>query len=647
MAIVKMDKFNLLAFDSDRQNLLDILQNFNYVHFNDLVLADEDKDYLTEVRETSRIAELDERLNKVNYTIEVIEDYVKDLPEELNPKLSYMSLAEINKRGENFGFDLIYEKLKELLENREKLVSKRDSLTGRVNDLSPWKDIDVNLDNLYSSDRFYLETGTINDKFYEDLQKRLVEKNLDGTLVYKLGEEEGNYNVVAISNLEYEEEFKEILREFGFSRVKIDAEDNVASYLPALSADRDDMNKEIDLVDDDIKDLKKYLADLRIYQSYILNSRKKEASGENFLKSSKMNIIEGYVPSDKSKEFKQEMKDLLDNRYILDLIEADKDDPNVPIILENNKFVAPYESVVETYALPKYNEMDPSGVLSIFYTIFTGFMIGDLGYGLLAVLAILFLLKKKEFPKSTESTLQLFLRISVSTCIWGIIFGSFFGGIIDVPFGWIDTTNDIDSLILISLIIGGISLFFALGLKAYMAIRDGDYPAVFFDVISWYMAVGGAIAYILTKEDIAKWIMIIGMVTIVLFTGRAVKSWGGRLASGAYELYGITGWIGDFASFLRLMALVLSGSFVAYSVNLIVGMVTAGGGIISIIGGAIIFVVFQLFNMFLSYLSAYVHSLRLVYVEMFNKFYEGGGIKFREMVEDTNFINIIRKGEKQ
>ena len=93
------------------------------------------------------------------------------------------------------------------------------------------------------------------------------------------------------------------------------------------------------------------------------------------------------------------------------------------------------------------------------------------------------------------------------------------------------------------------------------------------------------------------------------------------------------------------MALVLSGGFVAYSVNLIVKMM-AGSGIGGLIGGIIVFVVFQLFNMFLSYLSAYVHSLRLIYVEMFNKFYEGGGIKFREMVEDTNFINIIRRGEK-
>lgn len=644
MAIVKMDKFNLLSFDSDRDNLLNTLQGFNYVHFNDLVKQPDD-DYLTEVRETKRLAEIDEALTKVNYAIDVIRDYTKDLPDELSDNVSDLSLEEVNKRGSNFTFDLIYEKLRDLITKREKLVQSRDNLNQKYNDLSPWQDINVNVDKLYKSDRFFLETGTISSKFYEDLQNALVERNLDGTLVYKISEKDGNYYVVAISTNKEAEEFSEILREFGFTRVKIAADNEVNTYLTDLSGQKDEINDQIQAVDKEITDFKKYLPDLYIYQSYVTNCRKKEASSENFLKTRQMNIVEGYVPSDRSEEFKADLDQILGEKYILDVIPADKDDPNVPIILKNNKLIEPYENVVATYALPKYSELDPTAIVAPFYTIFTGFMIGDLGYGLLGVIAILLALKLKDFPKETEQTLKLFLRISISACVFGFIFGSVFGGIIDVPFGWIDTTQDINQLITLSIVIGAISLFFALGVKGFMAIRDGHPDGLFFDVISWYMAVGGAIALALTGSPIAKWVMIAGMVIIVLFAGRAMKSWGARIASGTYELYGITSWIGDFVSFLRLMALVLSGGFVAYSVNLIVEMM-AGSGIGGLIGGIIVFIVFQLFNMFLSYLSAYVHSLRLIYVEMFNKFYEGGGIKFREMVEDTNFINIIRKGEK-
>ena len=644
MAIVKMDKFNLLAFDSDRESLLDKLQDFNYVHFNDLVLPVEEN-YLTEVRITKRLAEIEESLNKVNFTIDVIEDYSKDLPKEMSEKLADMTIDEVNKRGKNFGFDLIYEKLRELLAKREKLVSSRDSLNQRNTELNPWRDIDINIEKLYGASRFFLETGTINGKFYDDLQKSLVEAGLDGTLVYKLGEEAGNFYVVAVSNLECEDSFKEILREYGFSRVAVKSGDNVRETLGGIAREIEDINTEIRAVDGDIKDLYKYLPDLYVYQSYIINKKRKEETSENFLKTKSMNIIEGYVPSDRAGDFKNEVHNLLGENFILDTIPADPEDPNVPIILENNKIVEPFESVVETYSLPKYSELDPTPFIAPFYAIFTGFMIGDLGYGLLGVIGILALLKLKDFPKSTKKTMKLFLAISVSACVFGIIFGSVFGGIIDVPFGWIDTQKDINSLITISLIIGGISLFFALGLRGYMAIRDGKFDVLIFDTLTWYMAVGGAIALVITKNPIAKYIMIAGMVLIVLFAGRKMNSWGARLGSGAYELYGITSWIGDFVSFLRLMALVLSGGFVAYSVNLIVGMM-AEGGIAGLIGAVLVFVVFQIFNMFLSYLSAYVHSLRLIYVEMFNKFYEGGGIKFREMVEDTNFINIIRKGEK-
>lgn len=643
MAIVKMDKFNLLSFDSDREKLLDTLQSFNYVHFNDLIL-DDDKSYLSELKNNEKLAKIDQKINQVDYVISLIRDYNKDSKDKLDNKVTDLSLEELNKRGYNFGFDLIYDKLRELVSNREKLVGKRDNLTNTYNELSPWKDISFDINELYKSKRFFFESGSISSKFYDSLQKALVEKGLDGSLVYKLGEKDKDYYVIAISTKDLEEEFSNILRDFSFNRQKIKANKDVKAQLSDLTKQKAQIDKEIEKIDGQIKSCSKYLNDLEIYQAYVKNLRLKEESTENFLATKKMNVIEGYIPSDKKSEFDQRLKEILSDHYIIDFKEASKDDPNVPIILKNNKLIEPYESVVETYALPKYSELDPTAIIAPFYTIFTGFMIGDLGYGLLGVIGILLALKLKLMPKN-EKALKLFLRISLSACFFGILFGSVFGGIIDVPFGWIDITKDINELIVMSIVIGGISLFFALGVRGFMALRDGHPDGFVFDTLSWYMAVGGAIALALTKNPLAKYVMIAGMAMIVLFAGRAVKSWPARIASGTYELYGITSWIGDFVSFLRLMALVLSGGFVAYSVNLIVKMMV-GNGLGGLIGGIITFVVFQLFNMFLSYLSAYVHSLRLIYVEMFNKFYEGGGIKFREMVTDTDFINIKRRGEK-
>ena len=645
MAIVKMNKFNLLAFKSDRDELLNSLQAFNYVHFNDLK-RDEEKTYLEEVRNTERLNALDSDMTKVDYVISIIESYMKDRGLDLDNDFSELSLDGVKQRGENFDFGLIYGKIKDLVEKRENALAKRSDYQNKLSALKPWKDIDVDIDKLYDSKRVFVETGTVSSQFYEQIQKALVERNLEQSLVYKVSESDKTNYIVAVSSLDEKDELVDLIREFGFSRVKINSNKRIVDEIDDLSYNLKENQESIDGIENEIVDFKKYLKDLYIYKAYILNKRRKEESSEFFLETNLMNVIEGYVPVDRTERFKKDVKDVLGENYILDIKEADKDDSKVPIILKNNKLVDPYEEVVKTYSLPKYNEIDPSGLVAIFYTIFTGFMIGDLGYGALAVIAILLALKFKKFPESTEKTLRLFLRISISACVFGFIFGSVFGGIIDVPFGWIDTAKDINELIVMSLVIGGISLFTALGVKGYMYLRDGKPMDAFYDVGFMYMAVGGAIALALTKSPIAKWVMIIGIVGILLFAGRDAASIGGRLGSGAYEVYGLTGWIGDFVSFLRLMALVLSGGFVAYSVNIIVKML-AGGGIGGIIAGAIIFIVFQLFNMFLSYLSAYVHGLRLIYVEMFNKFYEGGGVKFREMIEDTKFVKILRGGDNE
>ncbi|EGC82010.1 V-type ATP synthase subunit I [Anaerococcus prevotii] len=645
MAIVKMNKFNLLAFKSDRDELLNSLQAFNYVHFNDLE-RNEDQAYLEEVRNTERLNALDSDMTKVDYVISIIESYMKDRGLDLDNDFSELSLEGVKQRGENFDFGLIYGKIKDLVEKRENALAKRSDYQNKLSALKPWKDIDVDIDKLYDSKRVFVETGTVSSQFYEQIQKALVERNLEKSLVYKVSEADKTNYIVAVSSLDEKDDLIDLIREFGFSRVKINSNKRIVDEIDDLSYNLKENQESIDGIEKEIVDFKKYLKDLYIYKAYILNKRRKEESSEFFLETNLMNVIEGYVPVDKTERFKKDVKDVLGENYILDIKEADKDDSKVPIILKNNKLVDPYEEVVKTYSLPKYNEIDPSGLVAIFYTIFTGFMIGDLGYGALAVIAILLALKFKKFPESTEKTLRLFLRISISACVFGFIFGSVFGGIIDVPFGWIDTAKDINELIVMSLVIGGISLFTALGVKGYMYLRDGKPMDAFYDVGFMYMAVGGAIALALTKSPIAKWVMIIGIVGILLFAGRDAASIGGRLGSGAYDVYGLTGWIGDFVSFLRLMALVLSGGFVAYSVNIIVKMV-AGAGIGGIIAGAIIFIVFQLFNMFLSYLSAYVHGLRLIYVEMFNKFYEGGGVKFREMIEDTKFVKILRGGDNE
>ena len=640
MAIVKMDKFSLLSFNDKRSSLLNILQKFNYVHFNDLKLK-EDESYLKEVENSAVLNSIEEKQDKLKYAVETARKYSKeDLPKELKR----LDIENIYRQSENFDFNLIYDKLLKLVKEREGLVDKKQANDTRIEDLNPWKDVNLNINDLYESERVFVETGSISSQFYDSLRKELVEKHLEKSLVYKLSERDKISFIVGIASLDEKEEFSEILREFGFTRIRIKAEGPVGEELEKLKANSKKYKNDISKLEEEIGGFSKYMDDFYLYESFLENEKKKEASVENFLKTKSMDVIEGYVPSDMAETFKKDLTSVLGEEYILDIRKADLDDPDVPIILDNNSVVEPFESVVETYALPRYNEIDPSLLVAIFYTIFTGFMIGDLGYGLLGVIGTIAMLKLKDFPKSSEKMVKLFLAISLSACFFGILFGSVFGGIIEVPFGWIDTQKDVYTLIGMSFAIGTVALMVSVGMTIVINLKNNRPLDAIYDSLFTYLFLGGIGYYVYSKSKIGLYVMAAGMVGILLFSGRDAKTIGGRLGSGFYNVYGLTSWIGDFVSFLRLMALVLSGGFVAYAVNVIVKMV-GGAGFFGLLGGIIIFVIFQIFNMFLSYLSAYVHGLRLIYVEMFNKFYEGGGVKFREMLEDTKKI-IINKRRK-
>lgn len=645
MAIVDMSKFYLLAFKEKRESLLKELQKFKYVHLVDSG-NDFSKEDLSAVSRSEELIDIDDYLNKSKYVIERLEKIEDKKPalEALKEGKKHFTYEEIKNRARKFNFSQIYKEISSIIDEIEKKEAENQEILNKVSELLPYKAIDLPLEDLKLTKFSKIYLGTIPQRYKENFEELLKEND---SVYFDVLHTDKNYAYyLIICHKSDDEDVIDAFRKMGFTLVNFKEKGTINENINSLRERKSQNLDSIDTLNKELKNYLKYLDDFKIYYEYQSNEKLKVISSEKFLRTKNLDLIEGYVPSKFLKSFEEAIQLICGDDYYLYKKEADRNSHEVPIMLKNNKFVGPFEMLTEMYSMPRYNEIDPTPFFAPFYFIFAGIMIGDLGYGLLVFIGSLLALKFFNLDKATKRFMTFFNYLSISAMIFGLVFGSFFGGIIPLP-TLINPAEDIMEMLMLSLLLGGVHIFFALGIKAYMDIRDNKPKDAFYDVGLWYMALIGAIGYGLSKAvamnpivvKILFYAMIIAMVGIVLTGGRSEKTTLAKFGWGVYALYGISSYIGDFVSYLRLMALVLSGSFIGLAVNMIAGMLF-GSSIIGKLFAIVIFLVFQAFNCFLCYLSAYVHTARLTYVEMFNKFYEGGGVPFKKMVEDSKYFNI-------
>lgn len=647
MAIVKMSEFNLFAFDHDRMDLLHELQKFEYVHFIDLDNDNKLKeDGLISIEVPESIAAIEEEIRELKYSIDVLSKYqdketgIKTLSKGLD---SY-TFNELEEKASKIDYLPLYNEIREYSVKKDNLSQEINKLKTSINELNPWVNLNSPLKDFNIIERSRIFLGTIPVKFKENLNMDLLKTKY--TYLENISEDKENLYLLAISDISEEEKVKEILRNNNFSIVKLNFEDTPKKEIENLKNKIGILEEEINKYGNHLKDLTVNLPKLEIVYEYFQNKKLRIASSENFLSTEKVNVIKGYIPTQMVGDFTEVVKNALKNVYYLEIKDADKDDVNVPILLKNSKFAETFEPLTGMYALPKYTEIDPTPFLAPFYLIFFGMMAADIGYGLIMLLGTFIVLRKFNLPEKTQKFVRFFYYLSFSVIIWGFIYGSLFGGIIPMK-GLIDPATDYMSLLVLSVIFGLIHVYFALGLKAYLNIRDGKILDAVYDVGFWILALTGGIGFLLTYyvtlppiiKTISLITMIVGMVGIIATGGRDTKNPIGRFVGGLYSLYGISSYVGDFVSYSRLMALGLSGGFIAGAINMMAAMV-AKKGILGMIGAIVIFIVGQVFNLGLSMLGAYVHTIRLTFVEFFGKFYEGGGKDFKIFRSEPKYINL-------
>lgn len=332
-------------------------------------------------------------------------------------------------------------------------------------------------------------------------------------------------------------------------------------------------------------------------------------------------LVKGWIPSKKTAELMKRANIITKNSAAIETRKALSSEP-VPVKLENKPLVRDFELFLDMYTQPKYSEIDPTVFVFLVFPLFFGFILGDIGYGLITFLLAFVL--KKIIPKA-GSFMNIIMLSSFFSVIFGFMFGEFFGlekiGAFELPHV-LARANQINELIIIALIIGIVHLNFAYVLGFINEYKSHGLKKALLAKASWIFLQAGIA---LLAVSILKIIPIPLFFGIIVSIASIVMISLGEGFRGIIELPGI---LSNLLSYARLMAVGVSSVIIAVIVNNLAGGFFEKGGFFII--AAIILLMFgHTLNFALGLMGAFLHSLRLHYVEFFPKFLEGGAQKYK------------------
>ena len=655
MAIVKMSKFDLVVFAEQRAKVLKKLQKFKEVNFVDIELHDENGELskdtvegVTKYVNNEELTHIDERLYQLSNAISLIKKYDERktrLRDVIHGNENY-TFDELAKKVLSYDWKKVSLELNKIGTQYSQIKSEISKKYMRYDEIDLWERLDVNPKELKNLKKVNTFLGTVPIKLKGTFIDGISELDKTYYEELKIVKDEVYYLVISSIDESEKKKLAEVFRNSSFTVENLDIDAVPQDYKNRLQKEISELKKEKRRLKAQIKTYSEDLTDLQAVYEYMQNKKLRIVESEKLAQTENTILIKGWIPTEKVSEFEKVIKDEAGDNYYLTFTDADKDDATVPIKLKNGKVASTFENLTGMYAYPRYNEIDPTPLFTPFYILFFGMMGADVGYGLVLLFATMFVLKVVNLSSQMRKSIKFFFYLSFSVIFWGLLYGSYFGATIPGMWRLVDPASQYNDLLIGSILFGVVHIFVGLAIKAYMLIRDGKSLEAVYDVLFWYMALIGGMLFLIFKlmnlsavvANVSMWVMIAGMAGIVLTGGREAKGVGAKLGGGLYSLYGISSYVGDFVSYSRLMALGLSGGFIASAINMIAGMIS--GSWVGMIFIPVILIAGHLFNMFLSFLGAYVHTSRLMYVEYFGKFYEGGGKPFKDFRTENKYINL-------
>ncbi len=666
MAIIKMQKLAVVGLAQDKEKLMKDLMDIGVLELTE-VASTEESPLEGLARDTDiKATELPEKKAQTAMSaLSVLEKY-GGLKEPLIFTRRHIKKQKFMAAGEEAsGTEVKISKLLELSEKIKEEEAGVGKAEAEIAAIAPWSELDIPLEEKETKTAD-ITLGIAPKAEVENFEGFMQSLNatqagtpdpadiLAHALLKQVSEDKDYIYIAVLTGKPETKPLLEAAKQAGFSEVSFpQAVGMPKAYLEKL-------NKEIEAAGTRIADLKEQIKkispskeEIENYADFFTVEADRQRIREKLLKTNSTFMLEGWLPV-RTKDAVSQILNANDAYY---KFRDPEEGEEVPVLLENKSFFAPTEAVTEMYSLPSYFGFDPTSIYSLFYIIFFGMMFSDAGYGLLLAVGCGVILKKFELEGTMYKMIKLFFYSGISTIIWGVLFGGFFGDLIgvfsstflggDAAFNavWFNPLDDPMKLLIFSLILGVIHLFIGMGIAAYMQIREGKIADAIAEEGVWYLEILGLAAWLggsaafdsQVLSTIGMWMSIIGAAGILIAGGRGKKGFG-RITGGLANLYNITSWISDILSYARLLALGLATGVIAQVVNTMGSLF--GGGVAGLIFFVLVFFAGHAINFAINMLGAFIHSARLQYVEFFGKFYVDGGEAFDPFRRKTKFVRI-------
>ncbi len=677
MATVPLEKIVIVVHKSIKEQFIDKIHKLKIIHITSL----KESPFYT----PAELERIKEAINQIAYYQKkgVLDNFV--------PPRIPMNLKDFEQLTKKYDFKKTIEELTQLKKERETLNSQLLSLKTLSSILTPFEPLKYKLSALKNFQKVEsIPVHIKSEEIYKIIESSVTDIPFSFEIVNRLGSK--IFGLFFVRRVDIQK-FKGKLIELGCEIVALPNIDKTpADLIKEYTGQIERINQRLIELNQRESELAREIINLKIMYDWIDNEFKKNGiAGALPETSSTLNII-GWI---KKKDLNR-LKEIVDDFKLVAFERiVPEPDEKPPVAIENPWWSTPYEMLIKLYSMPEQKEYDPTPFIAVFFPIFFALCLTDAIYGIFLALFSLYLMRKVPGDKSL---LWILFVGGIITIFTGSMVGGWAGNLFDlIGIGFFknlkklmlfDPLTNPMPFFYLSLGIGYVHVLLGVLIEVFDDLRNKEYARAIFENLTWaILIVCLPLYFTVFKFPVLKILILLSITGIILFSNRTgnpplldqilwtlfvlfllgtlMKVFPGyfkyislalfivnivrikygkkvliRIAWGLYTLYGITSFVSNILSYIRLMALGMVTGGIAVTVNMIAWMVLKVP-VIGIVLAIVILIIGHSFNIVINALGGFIHTMRLHYIEFFGRFYAGGGKMFKPFGMETKYVEII------